>query len=110
MDSPHAHRSSGGCVGGPAVDAGGCQRAIKQPTRGADKRMTLEIFVVARLFPDEHQLRARGSFAEHGLRRVLPERAIAAVLRRVLQPGERLALRLFHDSLERAARRAVRAQ
>src|ERR1051325_9108888 len=37
------------------IDAGFLERAVEQLPRRADKRMTLEVLVIARLFADEHE-------------------------------------------------------
>jgi hypothetical protein len=61
-----------------AVDAGFYERAIEQFACGADERFTGEIFLVAGLLADEHELTVRGTFAENGLRAELPEIAVFA--------------------------------
>jgi len=55
-----------------AVDSGGVECVIEQPSRGTDERPALFVFHVARLFThDEHASAAR-PFAENGLRGDLP--------------------------------------
>jgi hypothetical protein len=44
------------------------QRFIKDAARGSDERLSGQIFIVARLFPDQHDLRTRRPFAEDSLR------------------------------------------
>jgi hypothetical protein len=51
---------------------------VEQFTGRANKRMAGEIFGIARLFADQHDLRPSGTFAEYGLRRVEVEWACRA--------------------------------
>ena len=62
-----------------AVDAGFFQRAVEHLPGGTDERLAGEVFLVARLLADQHDPRGRRAFAEHGLGRVLVERAGAAI-------------------------------
>src|SRR5206468_4260818 len=50
------------------------ERVVEQAARRPDERAPLAILAVARLLPDEHDLRALASFAEDCPGRVLPER------------------------------------
>ncbi len=86
MDSPLSARlpfevlDDIGDVDEPPLDAGILQRPIEQLPRRADKRMSGQVFFVARLLADEHHLRARGPFAKDRLRRMFPQVAIPAAL------------------------------
>ena len=62
-----------------AVDAGLDQGTIEHLPRRSDERLSGEIFLVAGLLADQHNSRVRRTFAKHGLRRILPERAGAAM-------------------------------
>ena len=54
------------------------ERAGQQVPRGTDERVPLAILLVARLLAHEHQRRAHGAFAPHGLRGGKAEGALAA--------------------------------
>src|SRR5581483_5725678 len=51
-----------------AIDAGVDERAIEQLAGRADERVAGEVFLIARLLADQHQLGLACAFAEHGLR------------------------------------------
>lgn len=51
-----------------AADAGLLQRAVQQIAGRPNKRVTLQVFLVARLFPHQHDAEAFSPFAGHGLR------------------------------------------
>ena len=70
-----------GDVDAAAIDAGLDQRAVEQLAGGADERPSLPVLLVTRLLADEHHRRIGWPFAEHGLGRVGPQRAVAAVQR-----------------------------
>src|SRR5438045_3579111 len=78
-----------GDVHDSAIDPRLLERAIEQLAGGADERMTGEILLVARLLADQHDARAFRPFAEHGLRGVFPQIAVAATLRGSADFGER---------------------
>jgi hypothetical protein len=79
-----------GDVGRGAIDPGICQRAIEQLAGGADERAPGQIFLIARLLAEEQQCGLGRRFAEHGLRRGLPQRAAPAGQRLLTQRGERV--------------------
>jgi hypothetical protein len=67
-----------GDVGLLAVDAGFLQRTVEHQPRRSHERFAGKIFLVAGLLADQHHLGVLRTFAEHGLRRVFPERTGAA--------------------------------
>ena len=68
--------------------------ARPQDTTGrADEGMALAIFLIAGLLADQHERRSAAALAEHGLRRVRPQRAPAAALHSVGERGERPRVR-----------------
>jgi len=76
---------------------------VEQRARRTDERLAFAIFLIARLFADQHHARIGGTDARHGLRRVAPERAaLARVERRRLRQQralDRLQIRVdghFH--------------
>ena len=72
-----------GDVDGRSVDARFFRgAAIEQLPRGADKRLALQIFLIAGLFADKHDLRIPRALSEDGLRCVAIERAGGAAPRR----------------------------
>ena len=62
-----------------AIDAGFGQRTVEHLAGRADEGMAGEVFLVAGLLADQHDGGVLRAFAEHGLRRVLVERAGAAM-------------------------------
>ncbi|HEX5059793.1 MAG TPA: hypothetical protein VFV99_10565, partial [Kofleriaceae bacterium] len=50
----------------------------EQLAGGTDERAAYDIFPITRNFSDQHHARRCGSFAEHGLRGVLVQRAASA--------------------------------
>ncbi len=50
-----------------------CERFIENFAGRPDKRMALNILLIARLLADEHHARLRAAFAKNGLRACLPE-------------------------------------
>src|SRR5262249_6643783 len=73
-----------------AVDACGFEGAVEQSSSGADEGQAFPVFLVARLLAYQHHPRVRIAFAEHGLRRVFPERAIATCTRALLEIVDRV--------------------
>jgi hypothetical protein len=71
-----------------ALDAGLAQGPIEQLPGGADERPPLPVLLVARRLAHEHHGRGLRPLAEHGLRRVSPQGAVAAVQRLLLQVGQ----------------------
>src|SRR5262249_46373801 len=98
-----------------AIDARLLERTVEQAAGRTHERPTGQIFGVARLLADQHQLGAGRAFAEHGLRAEFVQIAGLAILRGVAhacergparnQFGRRLLWTLRHGS---AARRALR--
>ena len=72
-----------GDIGAGAVHARLGQRLVQQLPRRPDEGPPGQILLVAGLLADEHQRRVQRAFAEHGLRRVLVERAAGAAHRLV---------------------------
>jgi hypothetical protein len=109
-----------GDVDGVAVDAGRLAHAVEQLAGRADEGLAGQVFLVARLLADEHDLRLLRPFAAHGLGRELPQLAAPAFVefRRLLalrlrilgrdRDGRALALadRLELADLARAHRRS----
>ena len=62
-----------------AVDAHFLQRAVEHLPCRSDERFAGEVFLVAGLLADQHQLGVLRAFAEYGLGCVFPERAGAAI-------------------------------
>src|SRR5690242_6512799 len=62
------------------IDSRLLERAVEQLARRSHEGMAVQIFFVSWLLTDEHDLRALRTFAEDGLRRVLPQIAVAAAL------------------------------
>ena len=62
-----------------AVDAGFDEGGVEELSRGSDEGTALEVFLISRLFADEHDFRVVLAFAEDGLRAALPEVAILAM-------------------------------
>jgi len=63
------------------VDAGFGKRSVEQSSSWPHKRLTAQIFIVPRLFSNEHDLRTRAALSENGLSGIFPKRAIATALR-----------------------------
>jgi hypothetical protein len=82
-----------GHVDVPAIDPGGLERAIEQPSGRTDERPALQILLIARLFADQHQLRVRRPFTQHALCRLGVERTAAAFLHGAAELLEIAALR-----------------
>ena len=66
--------------------------ASKTLPAGPTNGLPAMILLIARLLADEHHLGVFRPFAEHGLRRVAPERAAAAVLGRFAQFVDRVGI------------------
>ena len=62
-----------------AVEVDGGEVFIEQLTACTDERLALQIFVSARAFADEHNLRARVTHAEHDIGARFAQAAFAAV-------------------------------
>jgi hypothetical protein len=73
------------------VDAGRLHRAVEQPARRPDERLTGQVLTIARLLANEHQPRVARAIAEDRLRGVGVETAAAALLRRRAQRRQRLS-------------------
>jgi hypothetical protein len=69
-----------GHIHGSPIDRHLREHAIQELACRSDKGTAGEIFGVARLLADQHQLGPSAAFAEDGLRAALPEIAGAAVL------------------------------
>src|SRR4051812_36616436 len=82
-----------GDVDEAAIDAGFLQRAIEQLARRSEERMPREIFRVARLLADHHDVRSRRSFTEDRLRSQSVQVAGLTVRRRVANVAETQPLR-----------------
>lgn len=63
-----------GDIGIRPLDTRGLECLIEKPASRADERMTLAIFLVARLFADQCQRRADRTFAEHSLQPTMHHR------------------------------------
>ena len=61
-------------IDGLSVDPDFFQRSIQDLPRWPDKRFAAQIFLIARLFPEEHQSWSRPSFAEDSLGCLLVQR------------------------------------
>lgn len=61
-----------------ARDSGGEQSLVEQFSSRSDERMTSQVFLITRLFADEHNLDTRVPFAEYSLRRATPNVTCAA--------------------------------
>jgi hypothetical protein len=61
-------------IDGLSVDPNFSQCSIQNLTRWSDKGFAAQIFLIAGLFPEEHQAWSFRSFAEDGLGRLLIER------------------------------------
>src|SRR4051812_35918097 len=68
-----------------AIDPGFDERFVQQPSCRADEWFTREVFVVAGLLADEHDLRVARAFAEDRLRAGFPERTGLASARGLLK-------------------------
>ena len=82
-----------GDVDARSVDARVGERAIEEFAGRSDERMTCEIFVVAGLLADEHQLSPRPAFTENGLRPALPEIACVTLARGLANARQRRPIR-----------------
>ena len=71
-----------------AIDSRFFQRLIHDFSSRSDKRFTLLIFVIARLFANEHDRRVFRTFPKHGLCGPLVEMTRRAFARRVAQLGQ----------------------
>src|SRR5690606_12557430 len=60
-----------------ALDAGGREGFVENPSGRSDEWTPFDILSIARRLADEHYARIRNAFTEDGLRRVFPERATA---------------------------------
>src|SRR5438093_2038706 len=76
-----------------AIDAGVLERAIEQLAGRSDERMSREVFGIARLLADEHELSFAPAFAEDGLRASLVQIASLTVSRRLADGGQRRSIR-----------------
>jgi hypothetical protein len=59
-------------VDATAIDSGLLQGTVEQLACRPDKGMTLDVFLVARLLADQHELGVLGSLPEDGLRSFAP--------------------------------------
>ncbi len=59
-------------------DSGSDKRLIEYLAGRPDERITSKVFLIARLFSDEHHLGLRVPLAEHGLRSAAPNIAATA--------------------------------
>lgn len=71
-----------GDVDASAINPSFLQRLIKNAAGRSDKRMSFQVFPVARFFADQHHLRIFRAFAKYGLRALFPKRAGLAFCRR----------------------------
>ena len=71
-----------------AINSRFFQRLVHDFPSGPDERFTLLIFVIARLFPDQHDRRVFRTFAKHGLCGPLIEMTRRAVARRAAHLGQ----------------------
>src|SRR3954469_14262250 len=67
-----------GDVDAVTIDAGRSERLVEYATRRPNEGAAGDVLMVAGLLADQHQLGVGGSFAEHRLRRIPPETAVAA--------------------------------
>jgi hypothetical protein len=78
-----------------ARHAGLGQRLVQHLAGGTHERLAGQVFLIARLFPDQHHPRLGRPLARHALGGVAPKIAAAAELnvgRQLLQAGRRLAV------------------
>ena len=68
------------CLPGATLDPGGLQRAVEHLACRSDKGTSRKVLLIARLLADKHEVRVSRALAEHGLGRVLVERAARAAL------------------------------
>lgn len=73
-----------GDIGGPAIDPGARQRSVENLPRWADEWASGNVFLIAWLFSDYHQIRYFRPFSKHGLTCALVN--IAAGARPYLPP------------------------
>jgi hypothetical protein len=71
-----------------AINSRFFQRLIHDFSGWANKRFTLQIFVIARLFADQHDRRVFRTFTKDGLRGPFKEMACRAFDRRVAHLGQ----------------------
>src|SRR5262249_59607364 len=69
------------------------QRTVEHPPRRSDKRLTREVFLVARLLADQHDVRGPAPLARYRLRRVLVEGAARAFVLRFGKVRQRVDCR-----------------
>jgi hypothetical protein len=62
-----------------AIDAGSIERFIENSSGGPDEWASLYVFLIPRLFTDEHHSWIRTTFTENGLRSQFPEVTCLAV-------------------------------
>src|SRR5207237_9086299 len=62
-----------------SIDAGFHKRLVQNLSGRSDKRMSLNVFLIAGLFAYKHHSRFRAAFPKHGLRPTLPKVACLAV-------------------------------
>lgn len=67
------------------VDAGFLERAIEELPGRADERLAAQVFLIARLFAEQHERGLLRTFAKHSLGRILVKRAGGAALGRFAQ-------------------------
>src|SRR6476659_10158011 len=72
----------------PAIDAGFFQRAVEHQPCRSHEWFAGKVFLVAGLLADQHHRDILRAFAEHGLRRMLPEMTGAAMAGLVAQSFE----------------------
>jgi len=81
-------------VGELAVDPCLLERLVEQAPGGPDERPAGQVLLIARLFPDQDDLRPGRAFAEDRLRGVLVQVAVGARRRHFPDRFERRILRL----------------
>src|SRR6185369_1463211 len=72
------------------IDSCGFQTLVQYPSRRSDKRFSLDVFTIARLFPHKHHFGVSRSFAKNRLSTSFPQIASAATSRdptKLLQIG-----------------------
>ncbi len=85
-----------GDVDALSVDTRRLESLIEQTSRRTDEWLSLDVFAVTGLLPDEHDGGVLGTFSKHGLRPRLVEIAGLAASSRIAQTGQG---RLIRDQL-----------
>jgi hypothetical protein len=84
-----------------ALDSSILEGFREYTTRRTNKRLPLFVFLVARLFADQHNAGSRRTLAGHNLCRMLVERTPFAFLLGATQCDQRFDGQLTHESLRR---------